>query len=185
MTFPSILIIAVGLGMDAFSVAIGIAAVTRTASYGPAFRLSFHFGLFQTLMPIAGWFAGMTVAPVIEGYDHWVAFGLLAYVGGKMIVESFREQEKIHREDPTKGLSLVMLSVATSIDALAVGLSFAFLKIPILYPSIIIGVVAFIMTMIGMVFGEKLGGLMGKKVETIGGVILIGIGVKILIEHLT
>jgi putative Mn2+ efflux pump MntP len=127
----------------------------------------------------------MTVAPVIEGYDHWVAFGLLAYVGGKMIVESFREQEKIHREDPTKGLSLVMLSVATSIDALAVGLSFAFLKIPILYPSIIIGVVAFIMTMIGMVFGEKLGGLMGKKVETIGGVILIGIGVKILIEHLT
>jgi len=185
MTFPSILIIAVGLGMDAFSVAIGIAAVTRTASYGPAFRLSFHFGLFQTLMPIAGWFAGMTVAPVIEGYDHWVAFGLLAYVGGKMIVESFREQEKIHREDPTKGLSLVMLSVATSIDALAVGLSFAILKIPILYPSIIIGVVAFIMTMIGMVFGEKLGGLMGKKVETIGGVILIGIGVKILIEHLT
>lgn len=185
MTFPSILIIAVGLGMDAFSVAIGIATVTRTASYGPAFRLSFHFGLFQTLMPIAGWFAGMTVAPVIEGYDHWVAFGLLAYVGGKMIVESFREQEKIHREDPTKGLSLVMLSVATSIDALAVGLSFAFLKIPILYPSIIIGVVAFIMTMIGMVFGEKLGGLMGKKVETIGGVILIGIGVKILIEHLT
>ncbi|MCX5853521.1 MAG: manganese efflux pump MntP family protein [Deltaproteobacteria bacterium] len=185
MTLPSILIIAVGLGMDAFSVAIGIGAVTRTASYGPAFRLSFHFGLFQTLMPIAGWFAGMTVAPVIEGYDHWVAFGLLAYVGGKMIVESFREQENIHREDPTKGLSLVMLSVATSIDALAVGLSFAFLKIPILYPSIIIGVVAFIMTMIGMVFGEKLGGLMGRKVEMIGGVILIGIGVKILIEHLT
>ena len=185
MTLPSILIIAVGLGMDAFSVAIGIGAVIRTASYGPAFRLSFHFGLFQTLMPIAGWFVGMTVAPVIEGYDHWVAFGLLAYVGGKMIVESFREEEKIHREDPTKGLSLVMLSVATSIDALAVGLSFAFLKIPILYPSIIIGVVAFIMTMIGMVFGEKLGGLMGKRVETIGGVILIGIGIKILIEHLT
>jgi putative Mn2+ efflux pump MntP len=185
MTFTSILIIAVGLGMDAFSVAIGIAAVTRTASYGPAFRLSFHFGLFQTLMPIAGWFAGVTVAPVIEGYDHWVAFCLLAYVGGKMIAESFREEEKIHKEDPTKGLSLVMLSVATSIDALAVGLSFAFLKIPILYPSIIIGVVAFIMTMIGMVFGAKLGGLMGKKVETIGGVILIGIGVKILIEHLT
>jgi putative Mn2+ efflux pump MntP len=185
MTLPSIIIIAIGLGMDAFSVAIGIGAAIGTASLAPAFRLSFHFGLFQTLMPLAGWFAGMTVAHIIEGYDHWIAFGLLAYVGGKMIVESFHEKEKIHRADPTKGLTLVLLSVATSIDALAVGLSFAFLKAPILFPSIIIGVVAFVMTMVGMVFGEKLGGLMGKKVEMAGGLILIGIGVKILMEHLT
>ncbi len=185
MTLPSIIIIAIGLGMDAFSVAIGIGAAIGTASLVPAFRLSFHFGLFQTLMPLAGWFAGMTVAHIIKGYDHWIAFGLLAYVGGKMIVESFREKEKIQRADPTRGLTLVMLSVATSIDALAVGLSFAFLQVPILFPSIIIGIVAFVMTMIGMVFGEKLGVLMGKKVEMAGGLILIGIGVKILMEHLT
>jgi putative Mn2+ efflux pump MntP len=185
MTFLSILIIAIGLGMDAFSVAIGIGAVYRAVSFGPTFRLSLSFGLFQTLMPLAGWFAGTTVTHIIEGYDHWVAFVLLAYVGGKMIVESFRKEERIHKADPTQGLTLVMLSMATSIDALAVGLSFAFLKIPILYPSIVIGMVAFIMTMIGMVFGEKLGGVMGKKVEGVGGIILIGIGVKILIEHLT
>ena len=136
-------------------------------------------------MPIVGWFAGMTVAPVIEGYDHWVAFGLLTFVGGRMIIESFHQDEKTHETDPTKGLTLMILSVATSIDALAVGLSFAFLNIPILYPSLIIGVVAFIMTMVGMKFGEKLGVVMGKKVERIGGLILIGIGVKILMEHLT
>jgi putative Mn2+ efflux pump MntP len=185
MNFPSILIIAVGLGLDAFSVAIGIGAVSRSFSFGPAFRLSCSFGIFQFLMPLAGWFAGIKVAHMIAGYDHWVAFGLLTYVGGRMIIESFHQDKKTHKTDPTKGLTLMILSVATSIDALAVGLSFAFLKTPILYPSVIIGVVAFIMTMVGMIFGEKLGVVMGKKVERVGGLILIGIGVKILIEHLT
>jgi putative Mn2+ efflux pump MntP len=113
-----------------------------------------------------------------------VAFGFLAYVGGKMMMGSFRREENVHKTDPTKGWTLILLSVATSIDALAVGLSFAFLQIPILYPSIIIGLVAFGMTMIGMIFGKKLGKVMGKKVEMIGGIILIGIGVKILMEHL-
>ena len=183
MSLPTILIIAIGLGMDAFSVAIGVGAVLRTVSFGPAFRLSFHFGMFQTLMPLAGWFAGMTVADMIAGYDHWIAFCLLTYVGGKMIMESLRQEKKTHETDPTKGWTLVMLSVATSIDALAVGLSFAFLKLPILYPSIIIGIVAFGMTMAGMLFGNKLSKMIGKKVEIIGGIILIGIGVKILIDH--
>lgn len=185
MTLPSILIIALGLGMDAFSVAIGIGAFSRTASWGPVFRLSLYFGIFQTLMPVAGWFAGMTVAHVIAEYDHWVAFALLAYVGGKMMMESLHHGEKNYHADPTRGLTVLMLSVATSIDALAVGLSFAFLQIPIFFPSIVIGAVAFGMTMIGMVFGEKLGGLMGRKVEMIGGIILIGIGINILLEHLT
>jgi len=184
MNFPTILIIAVGLGMDAFSVAIGIGAASRTFSMGSALRLSFHFGIFQFLMPVAGWFSGMTIADMIANYDHWIAFVLLAYVGGKMVMESFRQEEKIHKTDPTKGWSLAMLSVATSIDALAVGLSFAFLKLPIFFPSIIIGIVAFIMTMAGMIFGKKLGRVMGKKVEIIGGFILIAIGVKILIEHM-
>lgn len=184
MSFPSILAIAIGLGMDAFSVAIGVGANTRAISLGPVFRLSFFFGLFQVLMPIAGWSAGVSVANYIAVYDHWIAFGLLALVGGKMIMESFNEEAKDHTVDPTKGLTLIILSVATSIDALAVGLSFAFLKISIFYPSIIIGIVAFLMTAIGMFFGEKLGKIVGKRVEILGGLILIGIGVKILIEHM-
>lgn len=184
MNFVSIFIIAVGLGMDAFSVAIGVGATARVLSSMSVFRLSFHFGLFQVLMPIAGWCAGMTVANIIAEYDHWIAFGLLVLVGGKMIKESFNKKEKIHASDPTKGLTLIILSVATSIDALAVGLSFAFLNIPILYPSIIIGIVACIMTALGMFFGERLGRIAGKRVEIVGGLILIGIGVKILIDHM-
>jgi putative Mn2+ efflux pump MntP len=184
MGFPSVVMLAIGLGMDAFSVAIGVGASIRTISFGPVFRLSFHFGLFQLLMPVAGWFAGKTVTDFIAGYDHWVAFGLLTYVGGKMIRESFDEEPKVHTSDPTKGMTLLILSIATSIDALAVGLSFAFLKIPILYPCIIIGIVAFLMTMLGVMFGEKLGRVAGRKVEIFGGIILIGIGIKILIEHM-
>ncbi len=184
MSFPSILVIAIGLGMDAFSVAVGVGAAARTISFGPVFRLSFSFGLFQVLMPMAGWFAGMSVANIIAGYDHWVAFGLLAFVGGKMIAESFNDEARVYTVDPTKGLTLIVLSVATSIDALAVGLSFAFLKIPVIYPSIIIGIVAFLMTAIGMFFGEKLGKIVGKRVGILAGLILIGIGVKILIEHM-
>ena len=183
MSFISILIIAIGLGMDAFSVAISIGAVSRRVSLAPVLRLSASFGLFQFLMPLAGWLGGMTVADHIAGFDHWIAFVLLLYVGGKMIHESFQCEEKVHPNDPTKGMTLLMLSVATSIDALAVGLSLALLKTPILYPSIIIGVVAFIMTALGMLFGEKLGKICGKKVEVIGGIILIGIGVKILFDH--
>jgi putative Mn2+ efflux pump MntP len=154
-------------------------------SFAPVLRLSASFGIFQFLMPIAGWLGGMTVADYIAGFDHWIAFVLLLYVGGKMIHESFQCEEQVHPNDPTKGLTLLMLSVATSIDALAVGLSLAFLKMPILYPSVIIGVVAFTMTALGMLFGEKLGKIFGKRVEVIGGIILIGIGVKILCDHLT
>jgi putative Mn2+ efflux pump MntP len=102
-----------------------------------------------------------------------------------MILESFNEEAKVHTTDPTKGFTLIILSVATSIDALAVGLSFAFLKIPVFYPSLIIGIVAFFMTMVGMFFGEKLGKVVGRRVEMLGGLILIGIGVKIVIEHMS
>jgi manganese efflux pump family protein len=184
MSFLSILIIAVGLGMDAFSVAVGVGASGRAVSWGAVFRLSACFGLFQFFMPVAGWFAGASVASVIAGYDHWIAFGLLALVGGKMIIESFSGEAKVHATDPTKGLTVAILSVATSIDALAVGFSFAFLQIPVFYPSIVIGIVAFLMTMCGMLFGERLGVIFGKRVEIFGGILLIGIGVKILMEHI-
>ena len=185
MNLFSILIIAIGLGMDALSVAIGIGATARKLSPGPVLRLSLSFGLFQFFMPLIGWMAGRTVADHITRYDHWVAFALLAFVGGKMIRDSFREKdEKVHANDPTKGMTLLILSVATSIDALAVGLSFSFLKTPILSASVIIGVVSFLMTAAGMVFGRKLGELVGKRAELLGGVVLIGIGLKILMEHM-
>jgi putative Mn2+ efflux pump MntP len=182
--FFSILIIAVGLGMDAISVAMSIGAARRDRSWGPTFRLAFHFGLFQFLMPIAGWLAGRTVADFIAGYDHWIAFILLAYIGGNMIRESFKHEEAAPLADPTRGWNLVMLSIATSIDALAVGLSFAFLKTPILFSSAVIGIVCFGMTVVGMRFGERLGRFLGRRVEMIGGLVLIGIGVKILCDHL-
>ncbi len=187
MSFLSILIIAVGLGMDAFSVAIGIGAVRGRVSPGPVLRLSISFGAFQFFMPILGWLAGSTVVERISAYDHWVAFGLLLFVGARMIHESLAGEgrERRDREDPTRGWTLLMLSLATSIDALAVGMTMALLKTPILYPSAIIGVVAFAMTMAGMLAGRRLASLFGRKVELLGGLILIGIGIHILIEHMT
>jgi len=183
MDFFSILLVAIGLGMDAFAVAIATGVTIRKLSFGPVFRLSFHFGFFQFLMPVIGWMAGRTVSGYIAEYDHWIAFGLLFLIGCKMIIDSLRE-ETIERTDPTRGFTLIMLSVATSIDALAVGLGFAFLNTGILYPSIVIGIVALVMTIIGMVFARILSRLLGGVVETIGGLILIAIGIKILIEHL-
>jgi len=183
MDLPTILLIAVGLGMDAFSVALCTGATRRDIWFRPGFRLSFHFGLFQFMMPIIGWTAGTTIVRFIEGYDHWIAFGLLAYVGGKMIKESFDDKRQEIGADPTRKWTLVMLAVATSIDALAVGLSLALLKVPILYPSIIIGVVAAGMTAAGLALGCQLGRF-GKRMELIGGLVLIGIGLRIVIEHL-
>ncbi len=184
MDLFSVLIIAVALGMDAFSVAIGIGAAGGDNLLRRGFRLSFHFGLFQFLMPVAGWMAGRTISGFISNYDHWIAFLLLAYVGGKMVRESFHEEEKRELSDPTRGWTLLMLSVATSIDALAVGFSFALLNVSVWYPSLIIGIVAFVMTAVGISFGGKLGKIFGKRVEAVGGVILIAIGLKILYEHM-
>jgi len=166
MSFLSILFIAIGLGMDAFAVAIGAGVVIRKLSFGHVFRLSFHFGLFQFFMPIIGWLAGRTISDYIINYDHWIAFFLLVFIGGKMIWDAFKKDDgKIAQADPTKGISLIILSIATSIDALAVGLSLAFLNITILYPSIVIGIVAAIMTIIGILFGKGLGRIGGKKVS--------------------
>src|SRR5512136_433029 len=177
MDLATILLIAVGLGMDAFAVALSTGATRRDIWFRPGFRLPFHFGLFQFMMPIIGWIAGTTVVRFIGGYDHWIAFGLLAFVGGKMIKESFEGERHETSLDPTRKWTLVMLAIATSIDALAVGLSLALLKVPILYPSIIIGVVAAGMTAAGLALGSQLGRF-GKRMELIGGLVLIGIGLR-------
>jgi putative Mn2+ efflux pump MntP len=184
MSLWTIFLLAVGLGVDAFSVAIGIGAANQKKSWAPVLRLSLAFGLFQLVMPLIGWLAGSTVADMIQGFDHWIAFALLAVVGGKMIREGFEKESAEEKPDQTRGWPLFLLSIATSIDALAVGFSFSLLKTPILYPAAMIGVVCFVMTAVGMIFGKGLARIFGRKVEILGGLVLIAIGVKILVEHL-
>jgi len=182
----NILAIAVALAMDAFAVAIASGISLKVVNIRQTFRLSWHFGFFQALMPILGWYGGLTVRPFIERYDHWVAFALLSFVGGKMIIKAFRKSDSENRKiDPTKGLSLVMLSVATSIDALAVGLSVAMLKISIWFPAFVIGVVAMLFTVIGLHINKivKVPASLSQYAETIGGIVLLGIGFNILREH--
>ena len=180
----TILLLAVGLGIDAFSVAIGIGATNSKKSWVPVLRLSLAFGVFQFAMPLIGWLAGSTVVDRIQTFDHWIAFALLVLVGGKMIWEGFEKESGREKADQTRGWPLFLLSIATSIDALAVGFSFSLLKIPILFPAVIIGVICFAMTAGGMIFGKGLARVFGKKVEILGGLVLIAIGVKILLEHI-
>jgi len=184
MNFFLVFGIAFALAMDAFAVAVGVSLKEMTRRQ--AFRLAFLFGFFQFMMPILGWLAGQSLFRYIHAFDHWVAFGLLLFIGGRMAFESFRASEKAEKKvaDPTKGLSLFILSLATSIDALAVGLSFAALHLTILYPAIVIGITCFLITAIGTKVGPLLGQLIGKRAELAGGLILIGIGIKILVEHL-
>lgn len=184
MGLLTVFFIAVGLGVDAFSVAIGIGATHHKRSWAPVLRLASAFGFFQCGMAVLGWLAGLTIVGIISSWDHWIAFLLLAFVGGKMIREGFEKETGEEKSDQTRGWPLLMLSVATSIDSLAVGFSFSILKNEILFPAIIIGAVCFVMTIIGMIFGKALAGLFGKKVEIFGGLVLIAIGVKILTDHL-
>lgn len=183
MSLLTIFILAVGLGVDAFSVAIGIGASNNKKSWAPVLRLSLAFGLFQFVMPLIGWLAGSTVVDRIQSFDHWIAFALLVLVGGKMIWEGLEKESDEQKTDQTRGWPLFLLSIATSIDALAVGFSFSLLKTAILFPAAIIGVVCFMMTAVGMIFGKGLVRIFGKKVEILGGLVLIAIGIKILIEH--
>jgi putative Mn2+ efflux pump MntP len=185
MSWVSLLALAVALAMDAFAVAIVTGITLKPLTRRHVVRLSFHFGLFQALMPTIGWAAGHAVYNYIAAIDHWIAFGLLAFVGSKMIREALHgEEDSKYTNDPTSGWTLVMLSVATSIDALAVGLSLAMIGSTIVLPAIVIGIVAAAFTATGMVLGRRIGSLWGKRVEIFGGLVLIGIGVKILVEHL-
>lgn len=186
MDLLTLLGIALALAMDAFAVALGTGMSLATLTGRHLFRLGFHFGLFQALMPIIGWLAGLTVQKQVAAWDHWIAFALLAFVGGKMLKEAFsHDDDEAAASDPTRGLSLVLLSVATSIDALAVGFSLSMLGISIWTPAVIIGLVAGALTVAGMLLGRRVGDKWGPRVEIVGGLVLIGIGVKILIEHLT
>jgi len=167
MEFPTILLIALALAVDAFAVALAAGVSLCRVNGRQVFRLAFHFGFFQAGMSILGWFGGLTVRSLIESFDHWLAFGLLAFVGIKMIWEAIRD------------------AMATSIDSLAVGLSFAVLEISVWLPALIIGLVAAALTALGLRLGCMLGAAsrLGSRAEIAGGLVLIAIGFKILHEH--
>ena len=187
MSFFNILAIAIALAMDAFAVAIATGISLKQVSFRQTFRLSWHFGLFQALMPMIGWGLGLTFRAVIEQYDHWVAFLLLALIGGNMIRASLQteDEDPQSKKEATRGLTLVILSVATSIDALAVGFSMSVLSLSIIYPAIVIGIIAALFTIVGLHLGKVISASskISSYSELIGGLVLLGIGVKILYEH--
>ena len=169
--------------MDAFAVSIASSIILRKVTGRQTFRIAFHFALFQALMPLVGYFAGINVIHFVEQWDHWVAFAILAAIGGKAIYGAvWGDGDDAHKEDPTRGFRLVALSFATSIDAFAVGISFAMLEVPIWYPAAIIGLITGALCAVGMLAGQRLGKRFGKRVEIIGGLVLIAIGITILFE---
>jgi putative Mn2+ efflux pump MntP len=186
MSLVLVLGLAVALAMDCFAVSMGLACGQKGLTMRQAVRMAFFFAAFQFGMPVLGWFAGESVVRITRSFDHWLAFWLLAAIGGRMIYESFHlsDEEKACRPDQTKGARLLVLSVATSIDALAVGLSLGVIKSGILFPAAVIGVVCFLMTIIGARLGPVVARVVGRRAELLGGLILIGIGVRVLIEHL-
>ena len=177
----TILVIAVALAMDAFSVAVASGISLPEVTGRHVFRLAWHFGLFQFMMPVIGWYAGRMATGLVQAYDHWIAFGLLTFIGAKMVKEAFAAEHERSQSDPTRGLSLVALSVATSIDALAVGVSLAMLRVDIMLPSLTIGFVCGLLTLLGLRLGRKIGTIVGKRIECVGGLVLIAIGLKILL----
>lgn len=189
MNFWTLALISVGLSMDAFAVSVANGAIMGKIRLKSALKIALFFGGFQALMPMIGWLAGWGFRSLISSVDHWIAFGLLSIVGGKMIFESTElERENGEAAASPCSESLVMLftlAVATSIDALAVGLSFSFLKVSIPFPALFIGFTTFAISFLGVCIGTKVGHFFEKRIGILGGLILLGIGLKILIEHLS
>jgi putative Mn2+ efflux pump MntP len=186
MTLINIIAIAVALAMDALAVAIAAGIALGDISFRQNFRLAWHFGLFQALMPILGWSAGLTVRQMIARYDHWIAFALLLFVAQGMLREALKDEEdQDPRKDPTKGLTMVMLSVATSLDALAVGFSLSMIQVSIWFPAAVIGIVAGLFTTAGMHLGKRLSGAgrVRRWADCLGALVLLLIGINILREH--
>ena len=178
-----IIVIAIGLSMDALAVSVANGFVIKELKLGHAFRIAFFFGLFQAVMPLIGWFAGVTIRSYIKDFDHWVAFGLLIFIGAKMIWESRSIDLNVNSKNCLHFPTLMFLSIATSIDALAVGISFAMLEMQIIIPVVIIGGITFVICLIGTQIGSRFGHLFESKLEIVGGIVLMLIGIKILIEH--
>lgn len=178
-----IMLIGMGLSFDTFAVAVSTGLVKNSIRFWQGIRIAIVLAFFQSLMPLLGWFGGTQVADYIANIDHWIAFGLLSLVGAKMIIDSYKVDEA-EKSNPLLFRVSIIMGLATSIDALIVGVSLAFVEVKIYQSILIIGLITFIAAMIGMFIGKNVKGKLGKKVEIIGGLILIGIGLKILIGHL-
>lgn len=192
MRLPEIIGLAIGLAMDATAVGAAVGAGLRTVTGHHLFRLSFHFGLFQALMPVLGWLAGSEAEQWLAPYDHWIAFFILGAIGGKGLAGAWTEWKSgtmntdtaRWQADPTRGISLIALSLATSLDAFAVGVTFGIIGLNVLFPALIIGIITGSLTLGGMLTGRWLGRRFGLATQVFGGFILILIGVKILVDHL-
>lgn len=178
-----ILLISIGLAMDAFAVSVCKGLAMKKMSWKKAIIIGLYFGIFQAVMPVIGYFLGTTFERFITNVDHWVAFILLVGIGINMVKEAFNKESE-NRNDNVDMKTMLVLSIATSIDALAIGITFACLKIHIVMPFITIGLITFIISVIGVKIGNQFGDKYGKKAEIMGGVILILLGIKILLEHL-
>ncbi len=186
MGIISVFLIGVGLAMDAFSVSVTDGIVLKNPKVSEAAKIALFFGIFQFLMPCIGFVLGSAFAKYITAFDHWIAFVLLAFIGGKMLFEAIGKKEEEEIKNPLSFGTLIVLAVATSIDALAVGVTFATISgaLSIWSASAVIGVVTFFISFVGVYIGSKCGNLLGNKAEIAGGLVLVGIGAKILIEHL-
>lgn len=183
MDLLTVFLIALGLAMDAFAVSVTSGITMLRPGFRSAFPIALTFGFFQGFMPVVGWLAASSFARYVESFDHWIAFGLLSFIGFRMISHSGKgEAEGCF--DPLDFWVLLMLAVATSIDALAIGISFAFLQVSVVVPVLVIAAVTFLTSLLGVFLGKRWGHLFGNKVEVLGGLILVGIGLKILLEHL-
>ncbi|MDQ2178629.1 manganese efflux pump MntP family protein [Marinifilum sp. D714] len=184
MELISIFLIATGLSVDSFAASVCSGLAIKGIRFLQAVKIAFFLALFQGGMPVIGWFIGWEINEFIKDFDHWIAFILLAGLGSKMIYESLTQQEEDCSFNPLKLTVLIGISIATSIDALVIGFSMALIDVIIWWPAVIIGVVTFIASMLGMLLGKKIGSQTSKRFEVFGGIVLILIGLRILIEHL-
>lgn len=188
MSFAQILLLSVALAMDATAAAAARGCAARSYRFGELLRVALLFGGAQALMPVIGWAFGAQLGPAVETYDHWVAFVVLAGVGGKMLLEARRQGEDQRPEDTSNFFGwrvLVILSIATSIDAFVVGLTLPMMQAPFMLSIVTIGVVTALLSALGVLLGQRFGRLLGPRLDAFGGLLLILLGVKILVEHLT
>lgn len=188
MTFGAIFLLAVGLAMDATAVAAARGLATPKILPRHVFIVAGFFGGFQALMPLVGWLLGSRIGPLVQAWDHWIAFVLLAAIGGKMLWEARGSKDDDDEAAPAGDLYgmkvMLVLAVATSIDALAVGVTLPMLDAPLLLSLVTIGLTTAVLSALGLFAGRKFGALLGKRLDVVGGLVLIGLGVKILVEHL-
>jgi len=182
--FITFLLIGVGLSFDSFAVSVSVGLLKPEIRFQKACVVAFSLAFFQAMFPLIGWYIGSAIEDVVTNVDHWIAFGLLVFIGVRMILEGKNDGSSLKNIDPYKPKILISLSVATSIDAFVIGITFGFLELPILFPVVVIGGVTFMASMLGQLFGKNISAKRSHQSLIIGGIILILIGAKILIDHI-